>query len=188
MESLLWWTLEWILADLTPAASTAAGSASMPFAQWLDAAQQASPSAPATPAAGSGSEKSTLQPDFAAAAAVTGLSPLLLEAVAKVESDFNPAAESAAGAIGVMQLMPATAAELGVDPYNPAANILGGARYLAELLNHFHGNLELALAAYNAGPAAVAHYGGIPPYPETEAYVRRVLDAFRRLQSPSSDA
>ena len=104
------------------------------------------------------------------------LSPLLLEAVAWAESRFNVHARSPAGAIGVMQLMPATAAELGVDPTDPTANIHGGARYLRQMLVMFDGDIERALAAYNAGPAAVRRYNGVPPYKETRAYVAAVLD------------
>lgn len=104
------------------------------------------------------------------------LSPLLLEAVAWAESRFNTQARSSAGAIGVMQLMPGTAAALGVDPHDPTANIHGGARYLRQMLIMFDGDIERALAAYNAGPAAVRRYNGVPPYKETRAYVAAVLD------------
>jgi soluble lytic murein transglycosylase-like protein len=103
------------------------------------------------------------------------LSPLLLEAVAWAESRFNSNARSPAGAVGVMQLMPGTAAELGVDPTDPHENVSGGARYLREMLIEFDGDLELALAAYNAGPGAVRRYGGVPPYRETRAYVAAIL-------------
>ncbi len=109
-----------------------------------------------------------------------GLDPALVEAVVRAESGFNPAATSPAGAMGLMQLMPATARALGVlDPYDPVQNVHGGVRYLRGLVDRF-GDLTLALAAYNAGPAAVQRYGGVPPYPETRAYVERVLEAWRR--------
>ncbi len=111
-----------------------------------------------------------------AAGARVEVSPLLLEAVAWAESRFNTAARSPAGAVGVMQLMPATAAELGVDPADPEANIHGGARYLRQMLVLFDGDIERALAAYNAGPGAVRRYNGVPPYKETRAYVAAVLD------------
>ena len=103
------------------------------------------------------------------------LSPSLLEAVAWTESRFNPRAVSPAGAVGVMQLMPDTAAQLGVDPARADQNIHGGAAYLRAMLEQFHGDLVLALAAYNAGPAAVHRYNGVPPYPETRAFVESVL-------------
>ncbi len=112
---------------------------------------------------------------FAEAAARYGVSEKLLKSVAKAESNFNASAVSKAGAIGVMQLMPATARSLGVtDPYDARQNIMGGAKYLKENLDRFGGNVSLALAAYNAGPNAVQKYGGIPPYKETQNYVKTV--------------
>jgi soluble lytic murein transglycosylase-like protein len=110
------------------------------------------------------------------AGASVEVSPLLLEAVAWAESRFNQRARSPAGAIGVMQLMPATAAELGVDPTDQTSNVHGGARYLRQMLIMFDGDIERALAAYNAGPAAVKRYNGVPPFKETRAYVAAVLD------------
>lgn len=104
--------------------------------------------------------------------------PALLAAVAKAESNFNPQAVSPVGAQGLMQFMPATANEMGVDPWNPASAIDGAARYLRNSLDRF-GSVDLAVASYNAGPGAVARHGGIPPYPETQNYVRTVLDAWR---------
>lgn len=112
---------------------------------------------------------------FEEAAARYDVSVDLLKAVAKAESGFNPNAVSKAGAIGVMQLMPATARSLGVaDPYDARQNIMGGAKYLKENLDRFNGDVSLALAAYNAGPNAVQKYGGIPPYSETQNYVKVV--------------
>ncbi len=122
----------------------------------------------------------TFQEAIAAAAQATGLDPRLLQAVAEQESGGNPSAVSPAGAQGLMQLMPGTAQALGVqDPFDPTQNAIGGATYLKEMLQEFQGNLSLALAAYNAGPGAVQKYGGIPPYPETEAYVRGVLASYQ---------
>lgn len=111
---------------------------------------------------------------FLQAGAKYGVSPSLLAAVAQAESGFNPGAVSPAGAIGLMQLMPGTAAGLGVDPNDPAQAIDGAARLLASNLHQF-GSVELAVAAYNAGAGAVQRYGGVPPYPETEAYVTKVM-------------
>jgi soluble lytic murein transglycosylase-like protein len=111
-----------------------------------------------------------------AAARRHGLDPELVRAVVAVESGFRPDAVSPKGAQGLMQLMPATARALGVtDPFDPAANIDGGTRYLRILVTRYGGDLRRALAAYNAGEGAVARHGGVPPYPETLAYVRRVL-------------
>jgi soluble lytic murein transglycosylase-like protein len=116
-------------------------------------------------------------------AARYNLPAALLQGVVAVESGFNPQAVSPTGAMGLMQLMPATARALGVtDPFNPEANLDGGARYLRQLLDRFQGDLTLALAAYNAGPGAVKRYGGVPPYRETQAYIQKVLAAARRFE------
>jgi len=109
--------------------------------------------------------------------------PALVKAVVAAESNFEPRAVSRVGAQGLMQLMPQTARAMGVRrPFAPSENIRGGVRYLRKLLDRF-GDLDHALAAYNAGPDAVMRYGGIPPYPETEAYVTRVLSHYKRYQT-----
>jgi hypothetical protein len=113
---------------------------------------------------------------IAAACQRYGVEFALVKAVIKAESAFDPSALSPAGARGLMQLMPATAAQHGVgDVHNPESNIEGGVRHLRLLLKRFRGDLALALAAYNAGPEAVARYNGVPPYAETQTYIQRVL-------------
>ena len=116
-------------------------------------------------------------------AALHGVEPGLVKAVIAAESNFKPQAVSRVGAQGLMQLMPATAAELGVDrPFGVVENIDGGVRYLRAMLDRF-GDVARALAAYNAGPGAVDRHRGVPPYPETRAYIKRVLEYHRRYQA-----
>jgi len=110
-----------------------------------------------------------------------GLDPALVKAIIAVESDFDPYAVSVKGARGLMQLMPMTAYELGVvNSFDPEANIEGGVRYLRYLLDYFNWDIDLALAAYNAGIMSVTNYSGIPPYPETMRYVDKVKRFYRR--------
>ena len=119
------------------------------------------------------------------AAAHAGLPPALVHSVARAESGYHEDAVSPKGAIGLMQLMPATAAGLSADPYDPAQNAEAGARYLRDLLLKYENDphqVSKAVAAYNAGPAAVDKYHGIPPYPETVQYVNRVLQQYVREQ------
>lgn len=113
---------------------------------------------------------------FEEAASTFGVSVNLLKSIARAESNFNPNAVSSAGAVGIMQLMPATAASLGVsNSYDPRENIMGGAKLISQLLSKYNGNTSLALAAYNAGSGNVDKYGGIPPFTETQNYVKKVL-------------
>jgi soluble lytic murein transglycosylase-like protein len=119
------------------------------------------------------------------AAARQSISPALLEALIWQESRWHPDAVSPAGAVGLGQLMPATARHLGVDPRDPRASIHGAARYLREQIDHFGGNLELALAAYNAGPGRVERAGGVPAIAETRAYVRAITN--RLIATTSGD-
>jgi soluble lytic murein transglycosylase-like protein len=109
------------------------------------------------------------------ASAQYGVDPELVRAVIRAESQFDPTAESGAGAKGLMQLMPILSKELGVqDPFNPRQNIFGGVRYLSKLLDRHNGDVSLALASYNAGPRNVDRYKGVPPFKETRGYVRRI--------------
>lgn len=106
--------------------------------------------------------------------------PQLVRAIVQVESDYDPRARSYKGAMGLMQLMPDTAAQLAVrDPWDPLQNLRGGVTYLRDMLERFDGRTELALAGYNAGPEAVRRHGGVPPYAETRDYVEKVLRLYR---------
>jgi soluble lytic murein transglycosylase-like protein len=117
-------------------------------------------------------------------AATWNVDPSLIKAIIANESGFNANATSNVGAQGLMQLMPTTASGLGVtDAYDPAQNVWGGTRYIRGLLDRFGGNVELAVAAYNAGPGAVEKYNGIPPYAETQNYVQNVLASFAKYKA-----
>jgi soluble lytic murein transglycosylase-like protein len=114
------------------------------------------------------------------ASQTNGVPPGLIRAVLMAESAGNASAVSVAGAQGLMQLMPGTSAGCGIaNPFDPTENVQCGTGYLHSLLRHYHNNVTLAVAAYNAGPGAVDRYHGVPPYPETRAYVVRVLNAYR---------
>jgi soluble lytic murein transglycosylase-like protein len=164
-----------------PAQTTVDTTATTQQASFADALAQASDtSATDDPAA-------PYRPAISAAAERYGIDESLLESVIAQESGFDPNATSAAGAQGLMQLMPQTAASLGVtNPYDPAQAIDGGARYLGEKLQAYGGDASLALAAYNAGSGAVDRYGVVPPYPETQNYVQQVLARAERLHSERS--
>ena len=121
------------------------------------------------------------------AAKANGLDPFLIKSIIKVESDFDPSARSSVGALGLMQLMPATANLVECDdPLNARQNILGGSKYFRMMLNRFNGKIDYALAAYNAGPGNVDKYKGIPPFRETQNYVRKVNHYYKQYSSNSS--
>ena len=118
---------------------------------------------------------------IAGAASRNRIDPDFVASVVKAESGFNPAAVSPKGAQGLMQLMPRTAATLGVEnAFDPAANVEAGTKYLSQLLDQYDGDVAKALAAYNAGPRRVEQYGGVPPYPETRDYVIRIIEDYNR--------
>ncbi len=122
------------------------------------------------------------EPFVREAASAFSLDPALIRAVIQVESAFDPWAVSRAGAQGLMQLMPELSKEFGVvDPFDPRQNILAGAEYLKQLLDRFDGNMELALAGYNAGPTVVARYAAIPPFEQTRKYVKTIKAILRRV-------
>ncbi|WP_353865225.1 lytic transglycosylase domain-containing protein [Svornostia abyssi] len=166
-----------------------------------DATQTGTPGAtPLTPVAGAatgtGAATGPLNTPYAAeiqaAAQKHGVDPALLTALVRQESNFNPTAGSPAGARGLTQLMPGTAASLGVTDVNdPVQALDGGAKYLKQQLDAFNGDERLALAAYNAGPGAVQKFGGIPPYAETQNYVKKVLayaEEYRAAAAPAPAA
>jgi soluble lytic murein transglycosylase-like protein len=126
------------------------------------------------------------EPVISEASVKYGLDPHLIKAVIRAESDFDHRAVSPKGALGLMQLMPATAEELNVgNPFDPEENILGGARYLSDLLKRFGQDQNLALAAYNAGPGRVESSGGVPRIAETENYVKKVMAYYKEYKSSS---
>ena len=145
------------------------------------AAAIAPASVPAVPEA----HRRTLWPVVQETATKHGLDPHLVDLVIRMESGYNPRAVSPKGASGVMQLMPSTAKLYGVrDVFDAVENIRGGTKYLADLLRRFGHDLRLALAAYNAGPEAVARHNGVPPYAETQNYVHSILGSYRGSEAP----
>jgi soluble lytic murein transglycosylase-like protein len=163
---------------LTSATAAGDGSgASADFASLMSGTDALGATGGAAAATGSGSLPASVPyaSEITAAAQANGLDPALLAGLIKQESGFNPNAGSGAGAQGLTQLMPATARGLGVtNPLDPAQSIMGGAKYLKQQLDTFGGDVTKALAAYNAGPGAVQRFGGVPPYAETQNYVRVV--------------
>jgi soluble lytic murein transglycosylase-like protein len=170
--------LQTMVATMTGAPTAQPSSSS--FAGALASAQTAATpttAKSAVPSTATGTDSSTaFGAEIDAAAASNGIDPALLKGLVSQESGFDPNARSGAGALGLTQLMPGTAASLGVtNPLDPAQSLQGGAKYLRQQLDRFGGDERLALAAYNAGPGAVARYGGVPPYSETQNYVNSVM-------------
>ncbi len=156
-----------------------------PFTQTLHHAQQVQPST--APSATHPTSRAHINQLVDKLSQHHGVNKHLVNALVKQESGFNPTVTSPAGAQGLMQLMPATAKELGVtNTMDPAQNLDGGIRYLKQKLTQYHGNIPLALAAYNAGSGAVAKYNGIPPYKETQHYVRTVLANYMQANGNSA--
>lgn len=162
----------------SPAQPAASGAGAPSFASMVsDAMNQPSSAPAAVPPA-------QIDSLVGANASAYGVDPALVKAIIANESGFDANATSRTGAQGLMQLEPGTAAGLGVtDAYDPAQNISGGTRYIKGLLDRFHGDLRLAVAAYNAGPGAVVKYNGVPPYAETQAYVNNVLGSYEKYKS-----
>jgi soluble lytic murein transglycosylase-like protein len=175
----------------TPAAAPAAGGSGSFQTQLAQASAAGGTDAPAGAAASGGAVDGQFSDLINGAATKYGLDPALLKGLIRQESNFNPNAKSPAGAAGLCQLMPGTAAALGCsNPLDPAQAIDAGAKYLSQQLKAFGGDPRKALAAYNAGPGAVQRYGGVPPYAETQNYVRAVMGFAEqyRSQSPSQPA
>jgi soluble lytic murein transglycosylase-like protein len=169
--------IEALIASAGAGSPSPSSATSTSFDQQLSQAStaQAATSTTAAPSVG-GSGSVPYEQQIDAAAAKYGIDPAVLKGLIKQESGFNPSAGSSAGAQGLTQLMPGTASSLGVtDLHDPAQSIDGGAHYLKMQLDRFGGDYSKALAAYNAGPGAVQRYGGVPPYSETQNYVKNVL-------------
>ncbi len=166
-------------------AATPLASGSPSFASMVSSAMNAPGEPPLVPAQGPNViPPPQIEQLVNTNATAWGVDPALVKAIIANESAFNSNATSRTGAQGLMQLEPGTAAELGVgNAYDPAQNIWGGTRYIRGLLERFHGDMRLAIAAYNAGPGAVEKYGGVPPYAETQAYVENVLDTYNKYKT-----
>ena len=161
------------------ARKTANGNNARQTAPAVNSAYRSNPSNPVAEVSQTTGLDAGYHDVIAASAKKYNIDPALVSAVAEVESGFHQDAVSDAGAVGIMQLMPDTAASLGINPYDANQNIDGGAKYLSQLLQTFGGDIRKAVAAYNAGPQAVRDHGGVPPYGETEAYVDSVLDLYK---------
>jgi soluble lytic murein transglycosylase-like protein len=159
-----------------------------PFSSVLLSALSDEPSEDAVPQESDAQVPAIVPPEQISAlvnanAGAWGVDPALVKAIIANESGFDANATSKTGAQGLMQLEPSTAAELGVsNAYDPAQNVWGGTRYIRGLLDRFHGDTRLALAAYNAGPQAVEKYGGVPPYAQTQNYVQNVLGSYEKYK------
>ena len=173
------------IAEITGAPPPSAAAPTVPFTALLSQALQ--PQTAAAPDANPDAPAPVPPEQIDALvnqnAQIWQVDPALIKSVIANESSFNANATSPVGAQGLMQLMPETAASLGVrNPYDPAQNVAGGTRYLRSLLDRFNGNTRLAVAAYNAGPGAVEKYGDVPPYAETQNYVQNVLGSLDRYR------
>jgi soluble lytic murein transglycosylase-like protein len=172
---------------LPPFGSPAFGAAPPAAGFGSNIAASGAPLAPGS--GGLGGEPSPFDGLILASAQRNGVDPALLKGLIRAESGFDPSAGSGAGAVGLVQLMPGTAASLGVtDPTDPAQSIEGGAKYLRQQLDAFGGDVSKALAAYNAGPGAVRRYDGVPPYAETQAYVQKVQAYADEYRVPAATA
>jgi soluble lytic murein transglycosylase-like protein len=176
------------IAEITGASAPPAAAPAVAFNAVLSQALR--PDAPPDPIATGAAGGAPVPPAQIDAlvqqnAQIWQVDPALIKSVIANESSFDANATSPVGAQGLMQLMPETAASLGVrNPYDPAQNVAGGTRYLRSLLDRFDGDTRLAVAAYNAGPGAVEKYGDVPPYVETRNYVQNVLGSIDRFRAP----
>ena len=183
--------LEAMIASAGAGSPSPAAATSTSFDQQLAQAStaQAASSTTDTGATSTGTGSVPYEQQIEAAAAKYGIDPAVLKGLIKQESGFNPNAGSSAGAQGLTQLMPGTASSLGVtDLHDPAQSIDGGAHYLKMQLDRFGGDYSKALAAYNAGPGAVQRFGGIPPYSETQNYVKNVLSFAQQYRQDGGQA